>query len=336
MKINTVGGAFDYFIREKVNLAKTRTDKARGSRDAIIDKINNLSDFLPLDKSKHLHFGSFARRTKIRPINDIDIMICLSINGSIEYSGSSIKIKVTDTTNSCVKDCCDVSGYYFYTYYLNSTKVKNKFKSSLYLLHDCRKADLHSNQEAVTLQFSSYEWNFDIVPCIYIADLISPYYLIPDGKGNWKKTAPRRDRDKVSKENTRLNGQVLELIRLAKYWAKANHILFNASYLIETMVINYCSRQSKLYDYIDWNFECILDYFQTYIFYSVSDMKGIQGNINTLSTEQRKKFSEVAKTDYSNAVLARKAETEEKDANKAIKYWGAIFRNEFPSYGDEV
>ena len=36
----TVNGAFSYFMSEIVNLAKERTQKARDSRDAVIDKIN--------------------------------------------------------------------------------------------------------------------------------------------------------------------------------------------------------------------------------------------------------------------------------------------------------
>ena len=337
MKIETVGGAFNYFIREKVNLAKSRTDKARSSRDSIIDKINNLSYFLPLDKSKHLHFGSFARRTKIRPIDDIDIMICLSVTGNWSYSGNSIEIKVTDVSNTYLKECCDTyaSGWHSTEYKLNSTKVKNKFKSALSNLHDCRKAELHSNKEAVTLQFTSYEWTFDIVPCVYVDDSQGGYYLIPDGNGKWKKTDPRKDRDKVSHENTRLSGRVLELIRMAKYWARVNLSSEISSYLIETMVVKYCADQSDLSECSDWKFEKLLEYFQRAPYYQFYDMKGIQGDINKLSSDQKYKFSRTAMCDYNNALKAHDAEMSEKNQSKALSYWKEVFGTEFPSYGED-
>lgn len=57
----TVNGAFNSFMKDYVNLAKERTEKARNSRDALIDKINNLDNFLPLD-SNGLAFFSVANR----------------------------------------------------------------------------------------------------------------------------------------------------------------------------------------------------------------------------------------------------------------------------------
>ena len=45
-------------------------------------------------------------------------------------------------------------------------------------------------------------------------------YLIPDGNGNWKKTDPRIDAANVTNLNQQHNGNILKVIRLAKYWQK--------------------------------------------------------------------------------------------------------------------
>lgn len=331
----SVGGAFAYFLENNVNLATERTRKARNSRDAVIDKINNLSDFFPLDKSKHLHFGSFARRTKIRPIDDIDIMICLNSNYmSLSNNGGNYSITLKSGASQILYDCSDKTySWYQDQYKLNSNKVKNKFKSSLYYLHDCRKADLHSNQEAVTLKFSSYEWNFDIVPAIFVTETFgNGYYLIPDGNGHWKKTDPRVDRDKVTNINSKLDGRVLELVRLAKYWAKVNMGGWISSYLLETMVINYCSSQSTLSEYVDWRFESLLGYLKNAVYSNVYDMKGIQGNINNLSYEHKQRFSNIAEQDFKNAQAAKHAEIDLKDQEQAINYWRKVFGTRFPTY----
>lgn len=84
----TVNNAFEEFIKDKVNLDQNQTAIARKSRDNLIDNINNFSediDFFSVYKDKNLKFGSFARRTKIRELDDIDLMICLSAEGTRMY-----------------------------------------------------------------------------------------------------------------------------------------------------------------------------------------------------------------------------------------------------------
>lgn len=331
----TVNGAFSYFMSEIVNLAKERTQKARDSRDAVIDKINGLTDFLKLDKSRHLYFGSFARRTKIRPIDDIDIMICIdSTDLMLSISGNSdIQITLKNTVNTALKACCDSTYGYYSTYILNSNKVKNRLKAALSGLHDCRKAELHSNQEAVTLEYSTYEWNFDIVPCIYVSEYFGQgYYLIPNGIGNWKKTDPRRDRDKVTNENRRLEGKLLDLIRLVKYWGRISFGSWMPSYLLETLVINYGKNRTSLNDYIDLRFIDFLTWVQGKIYGSIYDMKDMQGNINNLTLDQKYKFNNVVQQGLQNSNIAFEFEKKQ-DHKQAIEYWLKVFGMHFPTFG---
>ena len=78
---STVNAAFEEFLRDSVRLDPNTTKTARASRDNLIDNIiafSGDSDFFDVYDSMNLLFGSFARRTKIRPLDDIDLMICLS------------------------------------------------------------------------------------------------------------------------------------------------------------------------------------------------------------------------------------------------------------------
>ena len=74
---------------------------------------------------KHLKYGSFARRTKIRPLDDIDLMLCISGEGRTYtqfgdvYCISGLQ---SDVTKNITFDN---------TYYLNSTKVINRLLKSL-------------------------------------------------------------------------------------------------------------------------------------------------------------------------------------------------------------
>ena len=75
----TVNNAFSEFMKEKVNLDQEKTKTARSSRDNLIDNIKGFSgdtDFFVVYKDKILRFGSFERCTKIRPIDDIELMLC--------------------------------------------------------------------------------------------------------------------------------------------------------------------------------------------------------------------------------------------------------------------
>ena len=84
----TVNNAFAEFMKEKVNLDQEKNKIARSSRDNLIDNIKGFSgdsDFFVVYTDKILRFGSFERGTKIRPIDDIGLMLCLSGEGTRTY-----------------------------------------------------------------------------------------------------------------------------------------------------------------------------------------------------------------------------------------------------------
>ena len=205
----TVNNAFSEFMKCTVNLDAGITKIARASRDNLIENIKSFSgdtDFFQIYDEKILRFGSFERRTKIRPIDDIDLMLCMSGEGKRTYLEKDSAIFINgceaDSNNGLLTDD---------TTYLNSTKVINRFISKLSRLKDYKKAEMHKNHEAATLQLKSYTWNFDVVPCFYTH---TNYYLIPDGAGNWKKTDPRIDNKRTTNINQKHNGELLGLIRL--------------------------------------------------------------------------------------------------------------------------
>lgn len=327
---NNVNSAFVEFINEKVNIEQEKTNRARNSRDNLINNIKSFSgdsDFFQIYSEKILNFGSFGRRTKIRPIDDIDLMICISAEGQRTYverngifyiNGSS-----KDSANGLLKEG---------TNYLNSNKVINRFISKLGNLKDYRKAEMHKNQEAATLQLLSYTWNFDIVPCFYTD---TNFYLIPDGQGNWKKTDPRIDRERTTSINQKHFGKLLELIRVMKYWNNRKVTLKIGSYLLETMILN---RYEKLNSIDNWIIDIqIRETFKelaTSILYQVDDPKKIQGNLNSFTMKERMKISNSFYSMYQKANEAINKEINENNQKGAINKWREIFGDEFPEYID--
>ena len=328
----TVNNAFDEFMKDIVNLDPDVVSKARESRDNLLENIAEFDDedgFFDLCQDFNVHFGSFARKTKCRELDDIDLMIGIAANGATYNSSDPWDdVHITaSTTNQAQKDCTREDGT------LNSTQVINKFKSKLKHVREYSRSDIHKSGEAVVLNLTSKDWSFDIVPCFHTVTESNgrSYYLIPNGKGNWKKTDPLKDKEHVTNTNKDKEGRVLELIRLCKKWNNVKKATTIPSYLLETMIINYCDSQTTLSQFIDYRFRDALKYIADNIMNSVSDMKEIQGDINTLSDSDRSKLKEKANNDYQKACDASNAET--KDQEKAIKLWGEILGEDFPSYG---
>lgn len=327
---STVNNAFAEFMKNIVNLDPDITSKARKSRDNLIDNINSFSDnddFFSIYQDKNLKFGSFARRTKIRELDDIDLMICLSAEGTRTYTEALDCIYINGNDSDKNNELLSYG-----TKYVNSTKVINRFISKLADLNDYSKAEMHKNQEAATLKMKSYTWNFDIVPCFYAKD---DFYLIPDGSGNWKKTDPRIDNERTTELNQKHNGNLLNLIRLVKYWNKRKVTISIDSYLLECMILNiYDSIDTSDNWWIDIEFKNTLYKLSESIKKDVEDPKGIQGNINQFDWADRKKISDALYKAYKKAVEARSYEDDKKQ-KEAINKWREVFGSNFPKYTEK-
>ena len=334
----SVNACFDDFLSHKVNLVSDRVETARTSRDNLIDNISQLCDKGELPKQYEqmiLHFGSFARRTKIRPLDDIDIMFCLSGNGGFytEIMPNSLyTIRMPDGL-AIYNELTDINGN------LNSRKLINRFISKLENVNDYSKAELHRNQEAVTLQLRSYEWNYDIVPCFFANE---DFYLIPDGNGNWKKTDPRIDNSRMNridmkcKKGNNKGKDLHTFIRLMKYWKNQKWTTDVGSYMFEQMILNYADVYGMKSSWQENVSQC-LDYLSRFIFYQVNDPKGMQGDLNSLDLATKNKLSASAEVDYNISVRAiieeKVAAVMNTNHSEAIKKWNAIFGNEFKLYG---
>ncbi len=328
----TVWGAFKAFRENTVDLDSNQTKKARTSRDYLFDQLKSLANKdpeFPLLTSNYLPFGSFARRTKIRPLDDVDMMIILNGRDTTVYASSPytywLKIVKPDAPLAHFSD--DYG-------YVSSTKLLYKIKRLLASVPNYSKADLHKNMQAVVLNLVSYSWSFDIVPAVPIGDALgnTVYYLIPNGTGEWIRTDPRIDAGNVTRVNTQHNGQFLPTVRLLKYWNRRTHKPRLASYYFETLAI-------KVFDYtlqIE-DFPRAVTYFfnscPTYLRLPCQDPKRLGPNLGAdVDWETKNKVSQAMSTaaEYAKCALMREEQSKHEDA---IYWWQRIFGPEFPNYG---
>jgi hypothetical protein len=325
--------AFNTFLIDIVNLEPEQTKKARSSRDWLVEQIETFPTdanmFPNIYKEQNIFYGSFSRRTKKRPLDDIDIMICLKADGCT-YNESSTKIEITVPENATrFKDYVNDR-----TAILNSRKLINAFVTKLADIPQYKKAEIKRNLEAATLNLQSHEWIFDIVPCFFTTEDVynRTYYLIPDGDGNWKKTDPRLDSERLTKLNKTHGGNLLNVIRAAKYWNKRPTMPTMDSYLLENIILDYYSeKETVASEFVDIELVDVLLAIHRRIYRQVNDPKKIQGNLNNLSAEDKKKIFDRAYEDYVRAFEAREMEKAKRDKD-SINKWIEVFGDKFPKY----
>jgi len=321
----TVEQAFCEFMRDCVDLDPQVVKEARESRDNLLENISEFSndyDFFNLCSDFNVGFGSFSRKTKCRELDDIDLMIGISAEGAT-YNSSNSWDNITITTSKTDPaqiDCSDVFGR------LNSTSVLNRFKEKLKNVREYKHSDIKRNGEAVTLNLKSKDWSFDIVPSFHTKEESDgrSYYLIPNGKGNWKKTDPTIEQSIITRINNKHFGRVLNTIRLIKYWNKRGKMPTMPSYVLETMVIHYFGSLNETQERIEYRFYKALNFISYSIQLPIYDLKCIEGDINTLSYDDKNNIQTRAKTDYHKALNAISAEIKERNIRKALNIWAEI------------
>lgn len=336
----TVGSAFDQF-RKDVDLDSEETNKARNSRNHLFYQIERLasknSDF-PKIKSGNpfMNFGSFARKTKIQPLDDIDFLVILDGSNTVGKSCNSYTYKlkfikpliyfIPTRPSVTLERFADSNGY------INSRKILNKIKSCLSSVARYEKAHIHTNRQAVTLKLNSYSWNYDIVPAIPTSSGGRAYFLIPDGYGQWIATDPRIDESNTTRVNLNCDKKFLAVLRLLKYW---NGITYHKpkldSYYFETLAIKVFEWVPSISD-LPNAIKLFFDRCPDYIRQECPDLKrlgpNLDADVDKLSKEKVIKAMKEASI-YAAYALSNESHSNHKDA---ITQWQRIFGSKFPNY----
>lgn len=242
----TVGEAFSDYLRDCVNLSPELVKQALSSRDYLLRILAGRSQDdpeFPTLTGHYLNYGSFARDVKRQPLDDIDLMLLLNGSGTTEWGiGEGSSILRPHSILAPLVNYVDQSGN------INSTQILHRIRDSLAEVRTYKKADIHKNMNAVTVQLQSYDWKFDIVPSIPVSlDGRAPYlyFIIPDGKGGWIRTDPRFDARRIGTINQQNNGLVCLVIRLLKAWNDRGGKVSLKSYYLESIALDIFS-QTKI------------------------------------------------------------------------------------------
>ena len=328
----TTAHAFDQFQQHKVNLNPNVVEKAKGSRDYLhgqLIQIRNDNPDFPCITGEFRPFGSLARKTKIRPLDDIDMLVMLNgLDSQVKEFVWSQAVCVQITSDSSpLKPFADDDGW------VKSSWILNRFKSKLKKVPNYQKSEIKRTGSAVVLNLKSYDWAFDIVPALPVGDWSgsTDYYLIPDGKGNWVKTDPRLDQKLVTEANQSQNGYLLPLIRLIKYWnIRSRAAPRMKSYYLETLLINaFKSGYPTIESKIRWSVPCAFQQLASYVMNSCPDPKGLGPNLDAdMTREDKVKIYNAANKHAQYAQNAVHCEQQGYHED-AIAWW----ENVFPNFG---
>ncbi|SDF60940.1 nucleotidyltransferase family protein [Chitinophaga filiformis] len=327
----TVGTAFSLFLTNFVRIDKDRNDVAKASKGNLLAEIERFPDdgrfFKLYPGMSFIDYGSYSRKTKIRELDDIDLMIVMNAEGNYrqELWGGGYQVRLRNwgtRQDGMVNPGTDI---------VNSIKVVNRFKDYLKGVSSYEKADIKRNQEAATLKLKSYEWVYDIVPCFQTVPINGDtFFLIPDGKGNWKPTDPRIDKERTARIHSQQAISVLDMIRLMKYWTKRRTAATMGSYFLECLILDYYERNTSGTD-IAVELRNLFAFIFQRVHQALLDPKGYQGDLNTLNLDERNSIQSRASLDYNRANDAINLKSQGRD-DLAIAKWIEVFGPDFPTY----
>ncbi|USS93264.1 hypothetical protein M8332_06650 [Fructilactobacillus ixorae] len=183
----SISSWFSDYVKDNINISKNKNSEGKRSRDWLIEQISKLSNrsgFPSLYPNEYdVKMGSYARKTQIKPLDDIDQMIVFNACGSTANFDSSnwndIKINVPENATNLIKFVGENG--------LSSIKLMNRLKEYLKSINQYRNAEIKRNNQVIRLDLNSYEWGFDIIPgfrTVYDSKG-NYYYIMPNGKGTW-------------------------------------------------------------------------------------------------------------------------------------------------------
>ena len=227
---------------QKICISKESIMKVSKAKDVLINNIKSYSsdgDFPQLIETRII--GSYRRKTKINPLNDVDIVLTF---GKGYYKGNNWHI---------IDDCSYSFSSIDYDDEQNVSSVRllNKLKEKLSATYS--RSEILRNNEVVNVYLSSYDVGFDLIPAFYYRDV--DYFLIPKGSNStkWKKTNPIKDELILDEINNKNGNKIKDVIRIAKHFFSYKKIPSLRSYHLESCayyIFNEISGNDSIREYL--------------------------------------------------------------------------------------
>ena len=259
----SVNSALETFLDKEINIPKSIRSVASTSQ-------KHLREFLSSEGKRDTTFprvlsiedddfigGSFARHTKIWPLDDIDIYVPLD-GCSLVYSEWGIVQPFTVISDGVLVENPLLKPRWMNGQYISSSKLISEF-SKVLNRHYPEQTKIKPNGQAVSIRMtygeteSSDGLGFDVVPCFMLRPYNNseiPFYLIPNGTDGWIRTNPRIDEGVSKQLHSDNNKTYRKVVKLIKYWNKTKIKGVINSYYIELAIAKIYLQKNKNNEYV--------------------------------------------------------------------------------------
>lgn len=326
----TIHTALNNLLQTELTLNPKHISRASVSHNYIRNLLENKNDednLFPRLIDGDFLSGSYRRRTKIHPLDDVDVMMVMDGSGLIVVENGipvNVEVRGSGDTDNPLLQHMGVNSL------LSSRTVRDLFEKTLRKSHP--KSKVADDGPAVNVWLDSNNMGIDVVPCFHIIpkDESQDYYYIPEGgtSEKWIKTNPKIDEMISDRLHAKHNELFKGLVRLAKYWNK----IFNGdaikSYHLETLLWHLFDTQEDPLS----SYEYALAYFfsksQTLLSSNCPDKTGLGGPIDAyLSSEKRQKS--ISKVNQTLQILKIAYEHPHTTDEMKLKAWKNIFGEKF-------
>ncbi len=229
--------ALDNFLTKTVSLSATQISQGSKShnyiRDLLDSKWQNDPSFPWLVEGDFLS-GSYARGTKIHPLDDIDVMVVLDGTGLVAYDAGVLldaSVRGSNQTGSPILQYEDKN------HMIDSQKILEVFRDGI--KESYPNSEIKRDGQAINVWLDSYGLGLDVVPCFHIIpnNQNQDFYYMPMGQGStmWMKTNPKIDERICNSLDARHNNKLKPVIKLVRYWNKTQNAERLKPYHVEVL-----------------------------------------------------------------------------------------------------
>ena len=185
--------------------------------------------------------GSFARHTKNRPLDDIDIYLPLDGANLFYYEHGAITPYTVLTDGLAFNPL--LTPRWANGSYVSSAKLVEEFAGALKRRFPQTK--VKPNGHAISIRMTHGETptqdglGYDVVPCFSLKPQRQDdrhFYLMPNGQGGWMRTNPRVDSGVADVLQENHNKLFRKVVKLLKYWNTEQLNGAISSYFIELAI----------------------------------------------------------------------------------------------------
>ncbi len=326
--MNEINTALDKLLKVNINIGQTARSQGSISHNYIRDVLKGKSSTNPLFPrlvDGDFLSGSYARGTKLKPLDDIDVMVVIDGAGlHVVNSGlvQNIGVRGSEKHDNPILQHIGVDSL------LSSAKVMSLFQKALSETHPNSK--IRNDEQAVNVWLESYGLGIDVVPCFHLIPQSGTrdYYFIPEGNGGtgWKTTNPKIDEEISSTLHERHDKKLKKVIRLVKYWNTVSNNGNLKSYHIETLAWHIFDKRTEVIRSLEDGLIAFFVGADEFLAIACADKTALGGPVDhylseTARANSRQKVREVF------GLLSDTYVTHENDPALRKRVWQTIFSN---------